>query len=153
MSFPLRPWLCWKCSQTFLCAWHQGYGKGDWSSNKKVPRKYFALPNCGSNQNQKTSTYRIGNQTQYHRTLTSRHTILHQKYTGVQHPFQLSQQKKSFMFFLYPWSISKKRRCCDVTVTQINYPSLNKQDSIEQARGRFHEKGSSQDFYAIWYEI
>ena len=61
--------------------------------------------------------------------------------------------KKSYMFFLYPWSISKKRRCCDVAVTQINYPSLNKQDSIEQARGRFHEEGTSQDFYAIWYEI
>jgi hypothetical protein len=26
-------------------------------------------------------------------------------------------------------------------VTQINYPNLNKQDSIEQVRGRSHEKG------------
>jgi len=30
--------------------------------------------------------------------------------------------------------------CCDVVVAQINYPSLNKQDSIEQARGRSHEE-------------
>jgi len=31
-------------------------------------------------------------------------------------------------------------------VTQINYPSLNKQDSIEQAMGRFHEEGLVQIF-------
>jgi hypothetical protein len=31
--------------------------------------------------------------------------------------------------------------CCDVAVTQINYPNLNKQDSREQVRGRSHEKG------------
>jgi hypothetical protein len=38
--------------------------------------------------------------------------------------------------------------CCDVAVTQINYPSLkhNTQDSIEQARGRSHKEGSSQIF-------
>ena len=38
--------------------------------------------------------------------------------------------------------------CCDVAVAQINYPSLkhNIQDSIEQARGRSHEEGSSQIF-------
>jgi hypothetical protein len=38
--------------------------------------------------------------------------------------------------------------CCDVAVAQINYPSLkhNTQDSIKQARGRSHEKGSSQIF-------
>jgi hypothetical protein len=29
---------------------------------------------------------------------------------------------------------------CNVTVAQINYPSLNKQDSIEQVRGRSHEE-------------
>jgi len=29
---------------------------------------------------------------------------------------------------------------CNVTVAQINYPSLNKQDSIEQARSRSHEE-------------
>jgi hypothetical protein len=29
---------------------------------------------------------------------------------------------------------------CDVKVTQINYPSLNKQDNIEQAKGRSHKK-------------
>jgi hypothetical protein len=28
---------------------------------KESPRKYFALSSCGSNQNQETSTYRIGN--------------------------------------------------------------------------------------------
>jgi len=38
--------------------------------------------------------------------------------------------------------------CCDVVVAQINYPSLkhNIQNSIEQARGRSHEEGSSQIF-------
>jgi hypothetical protein len=45
----------------------------------------------------------------------------------------------------------KKRKlsyCYDVAVLQINYPSLkhNTQDSIEQARGWYHEKGSSQIF-------
>jgi hypothetical protein len=29
----------------------------------------------------------------------------------------------------------------DVAVTQINYPSLNKQDSKEQTSGRSHEEG------------
>ena len=33
-----------------------------------------------------------------------------------------------------------KAVCCDVAVAQINYPSLNKQDSIEQVRGRFNEE-------------
>jgi hypothetical protein len=38
--------------------------------------------------------------------------------------------------------------CCDVAVAQIKYPSFkhNTQDSIEQARGRSHEEGSSQIF-------
>jgi hypothetical protein len=38
--------------------------------------------------------------------------------------------------------------CCDVAVVQINYHSFkyNTQDSIEQARGRSHEEGSSQIF-------
>ena len=38
--------------------------------------------------------------------------------------------------------------CCDVAVTQINYPNFkhNTQDSIEQARGRSHEQDSSQIF-------
>jgi hypothetical protein len=31
--------------------------------------------------------------------------------------------------------------CCDVAVAQINYPNLNKQDSIEQVRGRSHDEG------------
>jgi hypothetical protein len=35
---------------------------------------------------------------------------------------------------------------CDVVVTQINYPNLNKQDSIEQARSRSHEEGLVQIF-------
>jgi len=49
------------------------------------------------------------------------------------------------MFFLYLWSVGK---CCDVAVSQINYHNLkhNTQDSIEQARGRSHEEGSSQIF-------
>jgi hypothetical protein len=41
-----------------------------------------------------------------------------------------------------------KGYCCDVAVVQINYPSFkhNRQDSIEQARGRSHEEGLSQIF-------
>ena len=31
-------------------------------------------------------------------------------------------------------------------VTQINYPNLNKQDSIEQVRGRSHKKDLVQVF-------
>ena len=38
------------------------------------------------------------------------------------------------------------KKCCDVAVAQIYYPNLNKQDSIKQARGRSHEKGSVQIF-------
>ena len=38
--------------------------------------------------------------------------------------------------------------CCDVAVTQINYPNLkhNTQDSIEQVRGWSHEEGLSEIF-------
>jgi len=38
--------------------------------------------------------------------------------------------------------------CCDVAVTQFNYPNLkhNTQDSIEQARGWSHEEGLSEIF-------
>ena len=38
--------------------------------------------------------------------------------------------------------------CCDVMVAQINYPSLkhHTRDSIQQARSRSHEEGSSQIF-------
>jgi hypothetical protein len=36
--------------------------------------------------------------------------------------------------------------CCDVVVIQINYSSLNKQDGIEQARGRSYEEGLVQIF-------
>ena len=36
--------------------------------------------------------------------------------------------------------------CCNVTVTQINYPNLNKQDSKEQVKGRSHEKDLVQVF-------
>jgi len=67
----------------------QGYGGGDWSSNKEAPRKYFALPSCRSNQNQESSAYQIENQTQCHRTLIQHHAILHQKGAGVQQHFQL----------------------------------------------------------------
>ena len=31
-------------------------------------------------------------------------------------------------------------RCCDVAVAQINYPILNKQDSIEQVRDQSHKE-------------
>ena len=46
------------------------------------------------------------------------------------------------------WAVEAMRHCCDVAVTQINYPSFkhNTQDSIEQARGRSHEEDSSQIF-------
>ena len=46
------------------------------------------------------------------------------------------------------YTIQLSRACCDVAIAQINYPSLkhNTQDSIEQARGRSHEEGSSQIF-------
>jgi hypothetical protein len=36
--------------------------------------------------------------------------------------------------------------CCNVAVIQINYPNLNKQDSIEQVRDRSHEKHLVQIF-------
>jgi hypothetical protein len=53
--------------------------------------------------------------------------------------------------FLKFWSY------CNVAIAQINYPSLNKQDSIEQARGQSHEKDLVQIFmlydYAIGGEI
>jgi len=49
---------------------------------------------------------------------------------------------------LLVWTSLVGGLCCDVAVTQINYLSLkhNTQDSTEQARGRFHEEGSSQIF-------
>jgi hypothetical protein len=36
--------------------------------------------------------------------------------------------------------------CCDIAVVQINNHSLNKQESIEQVRGRSHEEGLFQIF-------
>jgi len=30
--------------------------------------------------------------------------------------------------------------CCIVAITQINYPNLNEQDSIEQVKGRYHKE-------------
>jgi hypothetical protein len=40
----------------------------------------------------------------------------------------------------------KTKICCDIAVIQINYLSLSKQDSIDQARGKFHEEGLVQIF-------
>ena len=34
----------------------------------------------------------------------------------------------------------KKKSCCDITFAQINYLSLNKQDSIEQVNGWSHDE-------------
>jgi hypothetical protein len=58
--------------------------------------------------------------------------------------------------FFYPFTLILSNRiyqmrvawCYDVTVAQINYPSLkhNTQDSIEQTRGRSHKEGWSQIF-------
>jgi hypothetical protein len=36
--------------------------------------------------------------------------------------------------------------CCDITVTQINYSNLNKQDSKEQVNGRYQEEDLVQVF-------
>jgi len=36
--------------------------------------------------------------------------------------------------------------CCDVTVTQINYSNLNKQDSKEQVNGLYQEEDLVQVF-------
>jgi hypothetical protein len=63
-----------------------------------------------------------------------------------------TKKKKKKSYLNVVTSEAKKRNekinCCDVVVAQINYPSLkhNTQDNIEQARGRSHEKGSSQIF-------
>jgi hypothetical protein len=58
---------------------------------------------------------------------------------------------------LWSWKqVFKKNQekiCCEVVVTQSNYHSLNKQDSIKQARGRSHEEGLVQIFYAEWNAI
>jgi len=54
----------------------------------------------------------------------------------MQNGFSLSiQPKLSFEAIL--WSLGY---CCDVAVTQINYPNLSKQDNIEQARGQSHKE-------------
>jgi len=44
-----------------------------------------------------------------------------------------------------------KTACCYVAVAQINYPNLNKQDSIEQVRGQFNEEVLVQIF--ILYDV
>jgi hypothetical protein len=43
------------------------------------------------------------------------------------------------------WS-PEQRLCYDVTIIQINYPSLDNQDSIEQARGLSYEENLVQVF-------
>ena len=101
LSSPSHPWRCWKCSQTrsFQCAWRQGYGGEHWSSNKEARKRYFALLNYRSNQNQGTSAYLIGDQRQCHCIILQHHAILHQKDAGVQHFFQLYQQRNIFCSF------------------------------------------------------
>ena len=42
--------------------------------------------------------------------------------------------------------LPEQRLCYDVTIIQINYPSLDNQDSIEQARGRSYEEDLVQVF-------
>jgi len=60
---------------------------------------------------------------------------------------------KEDIYIYKSWTKSLCKNCqdklyCDVTVTQINYPSLkhNTQDSIEQVRGWSHEEGLVQIF-------
>ena len=43
------------------------------------------------------------------------------------------------LFFFHFFSFGLEH-CYDIAVTQMNYPSLNKQYIIEQVRGRSHEE-------------
>jgi hypothetical protein len=74
---------------------------------RKQSKKYFVLPNYGSNQNHETYAYPIENETQCHCTPTPHHTILHPTIVIVQHLFQLCQQRSHLCFFLYLWFIGK----------------------------------------------
>jgi len=66
---------------------------------RKHSKKYFVLPNYGSNQNHETYAYPIENETQFHRTPTPHHTILHPTIVIVQHLFQLFQKRSHLCFF------------------------------------------------------
>jgi len=59
-----------------------------------------------------------------------------------------SSVKYVFPLMIYIIFFDLHVKCCDVAVAQINYPCFkhNTQDSIEQARDRSHEEGSSQIF-------
>jgi len=90
------------------------------SSNKEAPKIYFASPSYRSNQNQETSTYLIGDQTQCHCTLKQHQAILHWKDAGVQHPFQLCHQE-----ILSVLSVPVIRRQeATVTVKKRNFTSF-----------------------------
>ena len=43
--------------------------------------------------------------------------------------------------FLSYFFLNNLTQYCDIAVTQINYLTLNKQDSIEQANGQSHKEG------------
>jgi len=82
----------------------------------KTPRKYFALLNCGSNQNQETFGYWIENQTQCHHTPITCHTILHPTVATIQYRFQLCQYRSPFCSFytcdpLGRTACGNKKRC------------------------------------------
>jgi len=45
-----------------------------------------------------------------------------------------------FLFVFFSFFSFGLEHCYDIAIAQMNYPSLNKQDSIKQVRTRSHEK-------------
>jgi hypothetical protein len=66
---------------------------------RKLLKDTSSYPIVDQTKTKKTSAYLIGDQTQCHRTLIQHHAILQQKDAGVQHPFQLYQQRNPFCSF------------------------------------------------------
>jgi hypothetical protein len=66
---------------------------------KKTPKKYSTLPNYGSYQNKKTSTYQIENQIQYSYPIRLHHVIIHLIVPVMQHPFQLDLSRSPLRCF------------------------------------------------------
>jgi recombinational DNA repair protein RecR len=66
---------------------------------RKLIENISLCPIIGQTKTKKLRLNRLENQTQCHHSLTPHHKILHKKESGVQHPFQLCQQKNHICSF------------------------------------------------------
>ena len=94
-------------------------------------------------QDNKSSSH--GEKTHYKANIPREHDYFHGEFESQYMPID------PLTLLSYGYRIDIDQRCCDVPVAQINYPNLNKQDSIEKARSQSYEKVLVQIF--MLYDI